>query len=180
MNDNDPTPKKTAIVHVTHLEMTQPLRKHFPVPSKPRLAIMRAENIPAHFYRYLYDTIGRKHNWFLRRKMDDETLVNTINDDDVSVVILHADGCIAGFYELNLEELPRRVNLDYFGLMPEYQGLGLSKWFLSEAINAAWQHEPKVMGVTTDTLDHPAALSLYQKLGFSPVAIEDVSVEIWE
>ena len=38
------------------------------------------------------------------------------------------------------------------------------------AISAAWAHGPKRVTVQTCTLDHPAALPLYQKLGFTPVA----------
>ncbi|TIX52655.1 MAG: GNAT family N-acetyltransferase, partial [Mesorhizobium sp.] len=35
---------------------------------------------------------------------------------------------------------------------------------------AAWSHGPRRVTVQTCTLDHPAALPLYQKLGFAPVA----------
>lgn len=180
MNDNKQTKRRTRKVHVTHLEMTHPPRKHFSTPSKPRLAMIRAENIPVHFYRYLYGKVGEDHNWFLRREMDDDSLASLINDDDCQIVVLYADGCVAGFYELNLEAMPERVDLEYFGLISDYHGLGLGKWFLNEALHAAWGYEPKTVGVHTDTQDHPAALSLYQKLGFSPVSVSDVTVEIWE
>ena len=40
---------------------------------------------------------------------------------------------------------------------------------LGAAIEAAWATEPRQIVVQTCTLDHPAALPLYQKLGFSPV-----------
>ena len=46
--------------------------------------------------------------------------------------------------------------------------MGLGRWFLGAALEAAWAHEPQAVVVQTCTLDHPAALPLYQKLGFSP------------
>ena len=53
--------------------------------------------------------------------------------------------------------------------MQEAQGLGLGRWFLLQAIEAAWNLNPLKVTVNTCTLDHPAALPLYQKLGFVPV-----------
>ncbi|MBL4600836.1 MAG: GNAT family N-acetyltransferase [Rhizobiaceae bacterium] len=180
MNDNEPILKKTVEVHVTHLEMTRPPRQRFSVPSKPRLAMMRATNIPTHFYRYIYSQVGRPHHWFLRHKMDDPALAELINGEGCHIDILLADGCVAGFYELSLEHMPERVSLEYFGMMPDYHGMGIGKWFLAEALFAAWQYEPSKVSVNTNTLDHPAALPLYQKLGFSPISVSDDTIEIWE
>ena len=54
-------------------------------------------------------------------------------------------------------------------MMEHATGRGLGRWFLSSAIEAAWSYKPAKVTVQTCTLDHPAALPLYQKLGFSPV-----------
>jgi GNAT superfamily N-acetyltransferase len=53
--------------------------------------------------------------------------------------------------------------------MPHATGQGLGRWFLGAAIQAAWATNPKSIIVQTCTLDHPAALPLYQKLGFEPL-----------
>ena len=42
------------------------------------------------------------------------------------------------------------------------------------------QLKPAKITVHTNTLDHPAALPLYQKLGFVPVAVSEGDVEAWE
>ena len=55
-------------------------------------------------------------------------------------------------------------------------GLGVGKWFLLQALYAAWALEPKKVVVTTNNLDHPRALQLYQMFGFSPVATADALV----
>jgi len=69
------------------------------------------------------------------------------------------------------------VELSYFGLMEHVLGMGLGKWFLLQALYLAWQNDPKKVTVTTNTLDHPRALQLYQRFGFSPVETFDALVE---
>lgn len=176
MNDQ---PRKME-ARVTHLEMTRFTSATFPVPTKPRIALIRAENIQPAFYNFLYEQIGREHHWVMRRDMSAEELDLAINNDDTEIHVLYADGCPAGFFELDLGRLSEQVEIVYFGISPPYQGLGLSKWFLSACISAAWSHAPEKLVVETNTLDHPAALSLYQKLGFSPVAISTIEVPVWD
>jgi GNAT superfamily N-acetyltransferase len=62
-------------------------------------------------------------------------------------------------------------------MMQHATGLGLGRWFLGAAIEAAWSTGPKQISVQTCTLDHPAALPLYQKLGFSPVGQQKEMVQ---
>ena len=82
--------------------------------------------------------------------------------------MLYLDGAPAGFFDINPHQ-PDETEIAYFGMMEHATGLGLGRWFLGAAIEAAWATEPKQVVVQTCTLDHPAALPLYQKLGFSPV-----------
>jgi len=130
------------VARVTHLEMTQPFTRHVPVPTRPVIALMRAQYIPSEFYRFLYEMVGKPHHWQDRRDMPGTELYTTINDADCEINVLYADGCPAGFFELDLKNLPESVAIAYLGLGIEYQGLGLGKWFLSAAIGAAWAHKP--------------------------------------
>ena len=68
--------------------------------------------------------------------------------------------------------------LAYFGLIPDFQGMGLGKWLLSEAIAQAWSKEPKVLKVETCTLDGPQALPLYQRQGFVPYERKEKTMEL--
>jgi thiosulfate/3-mercaptopyruvate sulfurtransferase len=52
-------------------------------------------------------------------------------------------------------------------------GLGIGKWFLLQALYAAWQDNPSKVTVTTNNLDHPRAIQLYQMMGFSPVGTHE-------
>lgn len=171
--------KKTFSARVTHLEMRSRPGQRVPVPLGPKLAIMRAEAIPLHFYRYLYEQVGKPHHWLLRRHIADAELAEAIHNEDTQIEVLYVDGCPAGFYELDLQALPESVEIRYFGLAPEFQGRGLSKFFLSSAIFAAWEHEPQKVAIHTNTLDSPRALILYQKLGFVAVAWSQEDVEAW-
>ncbi len=172
--------KKQITARITHLEMTAAPTRHVLRPSRPRLALMRVERIPLAFYRYLYEQIGRQHHWFERRRLDDDALAAIVHAEHTQIDVLYGDGAPAGMAELDLSNLPDTVALAYFGLTPEFQGMGLGRWFLAQAIDAAWAHHPAKVTVHTNTLDHPAALSLYQKLGFEPVAFDEETVEVWE
>src|SRR4030095_6362368 len=54
-------------VTVTYLEMES--RVVQPPPPTPLLktALLRCENPPVHYYRYLYDAVGRPYYWIERR-----------------------------------------------------------------------------------------------------------------
>lgn len=165
---------------VTRLEMTAPPVQRIPVPTGPKLALMRAVDIPLHFYRYIYEQVGKPHHWLMRRSLDDAALAAVIHSPDTEIEILYVNGAPAGFYELDLSRQPEKVEIRYFGLVPEFQGRGLSKFFLSSAIFAAWAHDPVKVTINTNTLDSPRALILYQQLGFTPVGWSEEKVEAWE
>ncbi|HWA29492.1 MAG TPA: hypothetical protein VG867_00260, partial [Rhizomicrobium sp.] len=59
---------------MTFLEMKQ--RPSPPGPPQPRgkIAILRAEKPSVHFYRYLYDTVGKDYLWVDRKKLTDDAL----------------------------------------------------------------------------------------------------------
>ncbi len=135
--------------------------------------------MPAHFYNYLYRMVGKPYHWENRRAVPDSDLFDIINDPDCEIHILYADGCPAGFFELSLKELPDTAEIAYFGLGQDFLGLGLGKWFASAAVSAAWEHKPNRIKVQTNTLDHPAALPVYQKLGFTPVAVSEEKINPW-
>lgn len=174
------TKAKILDAHITRLEMYKPLSKMPPVPIKPPIALIRANDIPGEYYAYLYEQVGKAHHWEERRDLDHEELDNIVNQEDVEVSVIYADGCPAGFFELDLSGKPEFVEIKYLGLAPDYQGLGMGNWFVAAAISAAWAHKPDFIKIETNTLDHPAALQLYQRLGFSPVAVADAKIKAWD
>ena len=174
------TPRKQARrvpTVVTFLEMTA--RPHvFPPPHpKGKVALLRAENPPTHFYRYLYDAVGREYKWVDRKKLGDAQLAEILKDPRLGVYVLYVDGCPAGLAELDFREA-EIGQLAYFGLIPDFIGRRLSYFFLYHTTVNAWAKPISKLLVNTCTLDHPRALPLYQRLGFVPYSREDRYIEI--
>jgi ribosomal protein S18 acetylase RimI-like enzyme len=154
---------------ITYLEMTErPTRPSIPRPMG-NYALLKLENPPVTYYRYLYNTVGEPWFWWERREMDDATLTRFIQDPDVEIYVLHAGGVPAGYAEFNRKNLPV-LAISYFGLVPDFIGRGLGKYFMNWVVDQAWSY-PGTEKVTVDTcnLDHPRALSAYQQVGFRPV-----------
>ena len=164
----DPQTPAPIEVTVTFLEMTAPPAHYPPLPMGRQIALLRTRNIPLHFYRYLQDRIGRKWQCVNVLRLSDEELSAKIHAPGRDIRVLYLDGAPAGFFDLKPEP-GGPLELAYFGMMEQAMGQRLGRWFLGAAIEAAWSHNPTVVSVQTCTLDHPAALPLYQKLGFSPV-----------
>ncbi len=164
---------------ITRLEMLERPQDRTAMPHGQRVGLMRARGIPLTFYRYLYREVGKPHHWWLRRELIDVDLAAQIHAPTTQIDILYVDGCPAGFAELNLGSASAEIEILYFGLTPDYQGRGLAGFFLSEAIHAAWDHEPEKVTIHTNTLDSPRALQLYQRMGFSPVGFDEEEVEPW-
>jgi GNAT superfamily N-acetyltransferase len=148
-----------------------------PLPAAPRLALMRAEDIPLDFYRYLYAAVGGSCLWIERLNLTDAQLSKRIHRHGIEVFVLYANGSPAGYYELDFAD-PLRTRLVYFGLMPRWVGHGLGAWFLGSAVAEAFARGAAETIVNTCTLDHPAALPLYQRLGFEPIRRESRRLRI--
>ncbi len=156
---------------VTFLEMFAEPLLNVPPPAQ-KIALMKAERPPVHYTRYLYATVGADYLWVDQKRISDADLAVTTQDDKYETYVLMCDGCPAGYFELDLRQMPE-IELAYFGLVPEYAGRGLGKYLLAQAIKIAWSNDPERLHVETCTLDHPAALPLYQKCGFTPYAQKD-------
>lgn len=162
---------------VTFLEMTAPPAQHVPAPANLRLALMRAERPPVHFYRYLYDVIGRRHSWVDRARLTDRELAEAIGGDGIEIFVAYVGGVPGGYFELDCRS-PEEIWLLYFGVVPDFHGRGLGKWLLSEALGEAWLKQPQRVRVETCTLDDPRALPLYQRMGFRPYERRHKVIEV--
>ncbi len=171
---------KTPIpITITKLEMTakpaglrpQLRREH----DNGRVMLLKVKHPPVHFYRYLYQTVGRDHVWVERTRMKDEALATIVQDKNVDIYVLYCEGAPAGYAELDFRNMPN-AELAYFGLIPDFIGRGLGGFLLATAIDIAWSKPIERLWVHTNTLDHPRALPLYQQLGFVPYAQEKTQI----
>jgi GNAT superfamily N-acetyltransferase len=162
---------RTVETIVTYLEMTADPHHFVPAPANVKLVLLKCEQPPLHFYRYLYNAVGGSLHWIDRKGLNDEELSKLIHDENVDVFVLYIGGAPGGFFEVDHRKSDE-VELKYFGLVPEFRGRGMGKWLLSEAIGCCWAHAPMRVVVDTCTLDSPAALPLYQRMGFTPCGRE--------
>lgn len=173
-----PDAGETLEVTITRLEMHQ--RPTAPTPTVPagRIALMRADAPPVHFYRYLYNTVGQQWLWWERRLMSDAALAEVLHDPEVELLVLYVDGAPAGYAEIDARAFPD-VEIAYFGLMPEFIGRGYGRTLMHAALEAAWSRDPEPdrVWLHTCTLDHPGALTFYQRMGFQPYDRETKQIE---
>jgi len=62
---------------------------------------------------------------------------------------------------MEIEVTTTELEIAFFGLLPQFSGMGLGGFLLSEAIRLAWELKPKRVWVHTCTLDHKHALNNY-------------------
>ena len=149
----------------THLQMFALPRR--PVqPPRDGLAVLHAKKPPVAYYRFLYDAVGREYDWTSRKKLSDSELAALLNDHRLEVHVLMIDGVPAGFAELD-RRTEGEIELVQFGLIRDFIGQGLGKYFLQWTIDKAWSYGPKRLWLHTDTKDHLAALPNYLKAGFA-------------
>lgn len=155
-----------ADVVITYLRQRE--RPRFAPQGKPpgKVSILRAEAPPLHFYRYLYDLVGRRWNWTTRKKLSDTDLAAIVHHPQTHLYVLHVGGVPAGMGEIDATR-PPVTEIRFFGLSPDFIGKGFARYFLSNIVDLAWATNPSEVRIETCTLDHPAALPLYQKFGFT-------------
>ena len=162
---------------VTFLEMNAKPTALPPPQPRGKVALLKCEKPPPHFYRYLYDTIGAEYYWVDRKKLSPEKLAEVIHDPLNQLFVLYTEGNPAGMAELDLRK-DGEVNISYFGLMPEAIGKRLGCFFSYHVCMNTWALPIRRLTINTCTLDHPRALPLYQRLGFTAYAREERFVEL--
>jgi GNAT superfamily N-acetyltransferase len=151
-------------VTVSYLEMLAPARRSVPAP-RDGLTVVYVPSPTVPSYRALYEAVGKEYHWLSRRQMADEALAAILGDPRNELHVLYVDGTPAGFAELDRRR-PDEIELVQFGLVADFIGQGLGKWFLQWAIDKAWGYQPKRLWLHTCTLDHAAALPNYTRAGF--------------
>ena len=166
------------IVEVTvyYLEMLTHSRRNVPAPLD-HLTVLHARTPSVPYYRFLYDAVGRDYQWLSRRKLSDEDLAIILSNPRNEVHVLHVDGSPAGFAELNCQD-ETDIELVQFGLIGDFIGQGLGKWFLQWTIDKVWGRSPKRFWLHICTMDHPAAVPNYTKAGFMQYKEENIQRHI--
>ncbi|MBR0825436.1 GNAT family N-acetyltransferase [Bradyrhizobium manausense] len=158
-----PNGKIAAVV--THLEMTaRPPRRDDPAGA---WSLRRVEQPGLDWFRGLYSRVGEDWLWFSRMRMSDAELAAILHAPLVEVYALVEDDRDEGLLELDFRQAGQ-CELAFFGLTASLIGTGAGRWLMNRALELAWSRPVNRVWVHTCTLDHPSALSFYQRSGFRP------------
>ncbi|MFH1330933.1 MAG: GNAT family N-acetyltransferase [Actinomycetota bacterium] len=148
----------------TYLEMREHPRLQTRGPHHGGM-LLRLDEPAVAFFRYLHERItgGRES----LGGMSDDGLAEMLLDADRDVFVLYLGGAPAGLFELD-RRLTDEVRLTRLGLLPEFRGRHLGKWFLGLAVEAAWDYRPERVWTSVGAGDDPRAILLYQWAGFVP------------
>ncbi len=126
--------------------------------------VRRLDVVPGSLYRYLYREVGRPWHWLDRWDWSDARVAEHLASGGIEIWLLTVKGTPAGYFELH--RTAREVEVSYFGLLPEFTGQRLGPAMLTVAARQAWSTEPDRVWLHTCSLDHPAAIANYQRVGF--------------
>lgn len=161
---------RTVKVTRTYLEVRK--GRFRPVPRRPAgLRVHRVTECAAAFYRFMYCEIGRANYWTDRVAWSDEKIRTHLARPEISLWVMMLKGGPIGYFEL-VRLHADEYEINYLGLLPEYQGQGLGKHLLTAAVQTCWRLGARRAQLDTCTLDHPSALANYLKRGFAAYARE--------
>jgi len=152
-------------ITVYYLQMLAYQERAVPPPGAG-ISVIHSRRPTVAWYRFLYDAVGRDYDWTSRKKLSDAELAAIIQDPRVEIQVVFVEGVPAGFVELD-RRVGGEIEITQFGLVPEFIGQGLGRYFLQWAIDRAWSYTPRRLWLHTCTTDHPAALPNYLKAGFA-------------
>lgn len=147
---------------VTYLEMRQPA--DLPEPAAG-FAIERLATPDLDRYRRVFRAVGEDWLWFSRLRLSDAELAAILGHPEVDVFLLQAEGRDEGIAELDRRAFPD-IEITFFGVTTRLIGRGAGRTLMRHALSAAWAHTPARVFLHTCTLDHPKALTFYQRAGF--------------
>jgi ribosomal protein S18 acetylase RimI-like enzyme len=154
-------------LRVSYLGLTAP---PLPCAKAPALAaVINRERLDPESYLALYRAVGEPWRWDERVRMPRDQLDRHLRSKacDIFVARRVSGNEALGFCEFDSTGLPA-IQLVNFGLIPAAQGQGLGPHLLHEALGAIWhQRRPARIWLHTDEWDHPGAVAVYRRAGFT-------------
>jgi len=116
-------------------------------------------------YRALFRRVGARWLWYSRLIMSEPELRDALGEVHL---VRSANGAEAGMIEL--ERASDACRIRFLGLIPELTGRGHGRWLIDAALALAWQDGVEQVELYTCSLDHPAAMPAYLRVGFTAVS----------
>ncbi|WP_406642535.1 GNAT family N-acetyltransferase [Amycolatopsis sp. WGS_07] len=156
---------------VTYVEMTA-RDQLAPADPVPGLALERLDR-DSPLVVDLQARIGAPYGWDSARRTDEEWATWFARHPDRVFWLLRFEDQPAGMVAYDLHP-GGDVEIETFGLLPEFVGKGLGGYALTLGIRQGWALAPGVTRIWlhTSSLDHPHALPNYHRRGFRTVKTE--------
>jgi GNAT superfamily N-acetyltransferase len=166
-----PVPAGKVPAIVTHLEMARPalLPAATPLPQGVSLERLGADALAR--YLALFRRVGAPWLWVSRLKLPEAEVKAMLGDERRQAYAVMREASEIGLVELDGTRADE-TELVYFGLKREATGQGLGKGLIGKAIHLAFARPIARLTVHTCTLDDPAALPFYMRMGFTPARQE--------
>jgi hypothetical protein len=163
-------------VTTSYLEMLSPEAFIAKPPPGDDVEVKKVEIPTPVINHFFFINVGRPWRWYSRLSWALEDWKNLVEKESTSTWIGYMAGSPFGYIEF--DQQGEGVEIAFFGLLPQYIGMKLGGFLLSEAIRLAWSLEPKRVWVHTCTLDHEYALNNYLARGFSIYKKETTTEQI--
>jgi GNAT superfamily N-acetyltransferase len=147
-----------------YLQMLDPRELRPKRSPRTDLALVRVAPPMPELNRFFYTAVGGDWFWFDRLPWSYQEWLDYLNRPELETWMLTAAGVPAGYFELELQP-DNSVELAYFGLLPNYVGVGLGGHLLTCAIEQGWATGANRVWLHTCSLDHPHALANYHARG---------------
>ncbi len=165
---NSPVPAGMLATVVTCLETRdREARPEGELPPGLRLQPLKGGDLS--LYRALYDAVGADWLWVSRLFMGDDALRAHLDHPATQAQMLVDGQTPIGLVELDFAS-PSDCEVVYFGLVASATGRRLGPALMAKVLDLAWARPVERVWLHTCHLDHPAALSFYRRMGFSPFA----------
>ncbi len=151
-------------VTIWYLEMLEPLQLKPKRVTLEGFSIQKAEIPSVELQRFLYTAVGGDWYWVDRLPWTYQQWRTWTHRPELHTFVAYLRGTPAGYYNLE-QQADDNVEIAYFGLMPQFTGLGLGGALLTDALEQAWALGARRVHVNTCSLDGPAALANYQARG---------------
>ncbi|MFC6919951.1 GNAT family N-acetyltransferase [Meiothermus taiwanensis] len=141
------------------------------------LQLIKAEIPSAELQHFLYRSVGGDWYWYEKADWTYQQWLEYAQNPHLHTWVLFLKGTPAGYFQLEVQP-DNQVQIVYFGLLPQFSGMGLGGHLLTCALEEAWRLGAKRVWVHTCSLDSPAALANYQARGMQLYKTETRLMEI--
>lgn len=150
---------------VTHLRRTKGPRSERVSQWPTGFEFAWVADMPGADYRALFEQVGGPWLWFSRLAMNDAAIEEALHKPGTQLGVLCDDGESVGFVEM-AHANDDALYVSYLGVAPGYEGKGLGRRLIEAGISKSWHDGCSAVLTHTCSLDHPSALSFYQRCGF--------------